>query len=518
MTQRVHNRAVLAPLGHFPFLCSEPQALACAISRGKTNYKCRVTRYTKTGNALDGGDVVAGRRKRGRVARSAPALILLASMAWLHCSPAPPESSSSESTDQVEIPSPDPAGMEPRVADRINQAREAVLGDPTAEAWGHFGEVCHAHFLYAEAETCYRKAMALSPGDVRWAYLQALVREQVGSEPERVIDGLRAAADLNPRYPAVHYRLGVALGRAGRLEEAKAAYLKAIDLDADFAVAHRGVGQVLLSLGDVTGAIEHLERAADLVPADGAAQTALAQAYSRQGLSERSAQAIDKAEKLQPIEQVPDPIQDRMNSLAISATACTNRARSLMAQGDFASAIPDLKIVLEVAPTDAQAQLDIGTAYLNTSKPDLAIAHLGKAIDLKDDLIGAYVKLGWLLMSRNQLDESTKLFRRGLAKAPEDARLYGSLAMVLTRRGELDEAITTCSKAVALAPESADLQTICGAALFEKGDVEQAVRHYREALKLVPNHSEARRKLGQALEKLDRDAKTSVPAEPSGDP
>ena len=480
MTQRVHNRAVLAP--------------------------------------LDGGNVVTGRWKGRRVARITPAVIVLAGMAWLHCSPAPPESSSSESADETGIPSPDPTGMEPRVADRINQAREAVLGDPTAEAWGHYGEVCHAHFLYVEAAACYRKAVSLSPGDARWAYLQALVGEQVGTEPDRVIDGLRAAADLNPRYPAVHYRLGVALGRAGRLEEAKAAYLKAIDLDADFAVAHRGVGQVLLSMGDIGGAVEHLDRAVNLVPADGAAQTALAQAYSRQGLSERSAQALDQAENLQPIEQFSDPIQDRMNSLAISATACTNRARSLMARGDFASAIPELKIVLEVAPTDAQAQLDIGTAYLNSSKPDLAIAHLGKAIDLKDDLIGAYVKLGWLLMSRNQLDESVELIRRGLAKAPEDARLLGGLAMVLTRRGELDEAITRCEKAVALAPESADLQTICGAAMFEKGDVEQAVRYYREALRLVPNHPEARRRLDQALEKLDRDAKTSAPAEPSGDP
>lgn len=469
--------------------------------------------------SLDGGDVVTRRWERHRVARSTPALILFAGMAWLHCSPAPPEGSSSESADEAGIPSPDPAGMEPRVADRISQAREAVLGDPTAaEAWGRYGEVCHAHFLYAEAETCYRRALALSPGDARWAYLRALVREQVGAKPEHVIEGLRGAADLNPRYPAVHYRLGVALGRAGRLEEAKEAYLKAIDLDADFAVAHRGVGQVLLSLGDIAGAVEYLDRAVDLVPTDGAAQTALAQAYSRQGRSEQSAQALDKAGKLQPIEQFPDPIQDRMNTLAISATACANRARSLMAQGDFARAIPELKIVLEVAPTDAQTQLDIGTAYLNSSEPDLAIAHLGKAIGLKDDLIGAYVKLGWVLMSRNQLNESVEQLRRGLTKAPEDPRLHGGLAMVLTRRGELDEAVTSCKKAVALVPESADLQTICGVALFARGDAEQAVRYYRKALRLDPNHPEARRKLGQALEKLDRGAKTPAPAEPPEDP
>lgn len=467
----------------------------------------------------DVGDVVTRRWKRRWVARSAPAMILLAGMAWLHCSPAPPEGSSNESPDEAGIPSPDPAGMEPRVADRIRQAREAVLRDPTAaEAWGRYGEVCHAHFLYAEAETCYRRALALSPGGAGWAYLRALVREQVGAEPEHVIEGLQAAADLNPRYPAVHYRLGVALGRAGRLEKAKEAFFKAIDLDADFAVAHRGVGQVLLSLGDIAGAVEHLDRAVNLVPADGAAQTALAQAYSRQGRSERSAHALDKAGKLQPIEQFSDPIQDRMNSLAISATACANRARSLMAQGDFARAIPELKIVLEVAPTDAQTQLDIGTAYLNSSKPDLAIAHLGKAIGLKDDLIGAYAKLGWLLMSRNQLDESVEQFRRGLTKAPEDPRLYGGLAMVLTRRGELDEAITTCRKAVALAPGLADVQTICGAALFQRGDVEQAIRYYREALRLDPNHPEARRKLDQALEKLDRGAKTPAPVELLGDP
>ena len=39
-------------LEHFPFLRSEPQASACAVSRRSMRREGRSTRYTKTGTAL----------------------------------------------------------------------------------------------------------------------------------------------------------------------------------------------------------------------------------------------------------------------------------------------------------------------------------------------------------------------------------------------------------------------------------------------------------------------------------
>ncbi len=41
-------------LEHFPFLCSEPQASACAVSRRSMGCAWYLTRYTKTGTALVG--------------------------------------------------------------------------------------------------------------------------------------------------------------------------------------------------------------------------------------------------------------------------------------------------------------------------------------------------------------------------------------------------------------------------------------------------------------------------------
>ncbi len=454
--------------------------------------------------ALDEGEAAAQNLEHRPVARIIPTLIVLAGLTGLHCSPTPSDNSSSEASQQPDLPSLDPSGMEPRVAKRIFEARDAVVADPkSAQAWGHFGEVCHAHFLYDKAEVCYRNALALTPDDFRWTYLWALVRDQINADPDQVIEGFQSTAKLDPRYPPARYHLGLALGRAGRLKEAKKAFLKAIELDPDFAVAYRAAGQVLLSIGDVDGAVKHFEKAADLVPEDGAAYTALAQAFTRRGQQDLAGQTLQKAAGLQPIDSIKDPIRDRMSGLAISATACTLRARNLMGRGDFASAISQLKIVLEVAPNDPQAQLDIANAYLNFGKPDLAISHFRRAISLKDDLISAYVRLGWLLMARDQLDESIKQFRGGLVKAPDDFRLHGGLAMALIRRGKFDEAVTVCERAAALAPESADIHTICATALLERGDLEQAVQRFREALKLDPNHREAGRRLAQTIEKLE---------------
>lgn len=64
--------------------------------------------------------------------------------------------------------------MEPQVAAKVSEAREAVLAGPeSSEAWGRFGMTLHAHRLEGDAAVCYRRAAELSPGEFRWHYLLA---------------------------------------------------------------------------------------------------------------------------------------------------------------------------------------------------------------------------------------------------------------------------------------------------------------------------------------------------------
>ena len=67
----------------------------------------------------------------------------------------------------------------------------------------------------------------------------------------------QAARQLDPSYVQVGCRLGDALARRGRPQDAAAAYRSALDAAPDFAMALRGLGQVLLELQRPEEALPH---------------------------------------------------------------------------------------------------------------------------------------------------------------------------------------------------------------------------------------------------------------------
>lgn len=83
----------------------------------------------------------------------------------------------------VRVPDPDTTEMEPLVAQRLGEARQAVLEQPdSAEAWGRFAKTLDVHRLHSEAIPCYRRAAALAPDEFRWAYFLARVIELVSDD------------------------------------------------------------------------------------------------------------------------------------------------------------------------------------------------------------------------------------------------------------------------------------------------------------------------------------------------
>lgn len=402
--------------------------------------------------------------------------------------------------------------MEPRVAGCFREAREAVLRDThSAEVWGVYGEVCDAHFLLDEAGACYRRAMELSPAEFRWRYLHAYLKQRQSADDSEVIAEYQKAATLDSNYPALMFRLGFMLSRAGRLTEAKEAYLKAIELDGQFALAHRAVGQVFLSLGDPSAALRHLKRAADLMPKDGATYTALTQAYGRLGQTERAAEALEKSRGLGRKHTIPDPIRQEVQARAVGGNACLARARRLVQNGDHAGAIEEFTMALEAFPDDPVVHYELGTACVYAGRPENAKAQFEEALRLKNDLVKARVSLGLLLASQNQLDQAVEQFRRALTHTPNDAILRVKLAMALTKSGRFDDAIEQCRRAAELAPSMSDIHVLWGKALMGRAQPDQAAIRFREALRLDPQNARARRMLRTAVRQLRR---ASPPIEP----
>src|SRR5262249_4736859 len=77
-----------------------------------------------------------------------------------------------------------------------------------------------------------------------------------------------AVAANNPPDAVAHYTRAVALARAGKLDEAIAAFGKAIELNPKRAAAHLGLGQALLGNGRYGEAQAALARGLKLLPKD----------------------------------------------------------------------------------------------------------------------------------------------------------------------------------------------------------------------------------------------------------
>ena len=95
------------------------------------------------------------------------------------------------------------------------------------------------------------------------------------------IECYRQVIDLAPSWIEAHINLGVAYYQLGRLAEARAAFWSAVQIDPHNGISRYNLGCVLEEEGDVDQAIDHLRRAAAIMPAHADAHFNLALAFEK---------------------------------------------------------------------------------------------------------------------------------------------------------------------------------------------------------------------------------------------
>lgn len=123
---------------------------------------------------------------------------------------------------------------------------------------------------------------------------QLLVTGQI----DQALETIGPALERFPRDAALRNSLGNALAAAGRVEEARAAYLDSIGINGDLAEPHNGIAALLLAVGDLHGAEEALNRAARLDPSNTQVRRNLAELYRRRGERERAEREYRLAQAL----------------------------------------------------------------------------------------------------------------------------------------------------------------------------------------------------------------------------
>ena len=137
-----------------------------------------------------------------------------------------------------------------------------------------------------------------------------------------------------------------------------------------------------------------------------------------------------------------------------------NYGMALLEAGRNTEAIAYFKYVLQTNKIPAKAYANLGSAYIQVGKYDLAIENLNKAIELKPDNTDVLNKLAWLLAavddtSIHNAQKAVEFAQRGCELTGyKDPMLLDTLAVSYAAAGRFEEAIATAEKALNIAKET----------------------------------------------------------------
>jgi tetratricopeptide (TPR) repeat protein/tRNA A-37 threonylcarbamoyl transferase component Bud32 len=334
----------------------------------------------------------------------------------------------------------------------------------------------------AEGEAVLRDLLRRQPKNPELLfYLANALREQ--KKLDEAVAAYRKAIELKHDLADAHNNLGIALYDQKKWDEAVAAYRKAIVLKSDYAVAYNNLGNALAEQQKLDEAVAAYRQAIDLKPDDAVAYNNLGNVLREQKKLDEAVAAYRKAIELKP------DLAEAYNNLGIALTA----------QKKLEEALAAFRKAIELKPDSPVPYYNLGNALKDQQKLDEAVAAWRKAIDLKPDFATAYYNLGIALAEQQKVDEAVAAFRKAIDLKPDVAGAYYNLGIALRMQKKLDEAVAAYRKAIEFKPDYADAYYNLGVVLREQKKLEEAVAAYRNAILLRPLLPEAHCNLGHAL-------------------
>ncbi len=139
-----------------------------------------------------------------------------------------------------------------------------------------------------------------------------------------------------------------------------------------------------------------------------------------------------------------------------------------------------------------------GIAYLETGKPDLAIADFDIAIKRNESDAAAYSNRGTAYMSKNMFLLAIADFDKAIKLNPRDDIAYKNRGVASIGRKQPDQAIADFNKALEINPNDDATYNDRGAAYLKMGKTDLAIADYTKSIQLNPTNDEPYRNRGAA--------------------
>ncbi len=348
--------------------------------------------------------------------------------------------------DLVAVRWPDLTNLEYGVREQIKGLENAVViaaRNPVVppsglgEEYGKLGQIYHAYSLIAPAHDCYLNASILAPKDFRWIYLVAKLDQQEGRF-EDAIRRYRMARTLRSDYVAVPVNLGNIFLELNRLEEARASFKEALEIDKNNPAAHYGLGQVALSTRSYAEAIQHFDQTLAHVPSANRVHYSLAMAY--RGLGDVEKVKAHLAQQGSVGVRVSDPLVDGLQDLIEGVRVHLARGKLAFEAKRYADAAAEFRKAVAASPNSVAARINLGVTLSQLGDTQGAAEQFEEAIRLEPQSVNAHYNLAILLAGQNQHEKAIAHLQSALAVAPNDINVQFLLVSELVKVGRCSEA------------------------------------------------------------------------------
>ncbi len=282
------------------------------------------------------------------------------------------------------------------------------------------------------------------------------------------------ALRLKPDSIAMLESLGLAYASSGRLDEAAKVLREVIERDPTSYQTHASLGLVLAQLGRNDEALEHLRAAVQLNPQSAEAHAGLGALLVSLGRNDEALPHLRIA-----LEQNPRFAQTH-----------TNLGLVLAARGSFDGAIESFHTSLAIDPAQPRVLVYLGSAYMGKGQVEDAIARFTDALRIDPSDVEAETRLADALANRGQFEAAIGHYEQALARRPENVALHYNLGVMLARQGRAAEALRQFEECVRLEPGHALALYQLGRAAAAAGEIAHAIELYRAALKSSPDDTE----------------------------
>jgi len=282
-------------------------------------------------------------------------------------------------------------------------------------------------------------------------------------------------------HPAAEYcrNLGMALRAEGKLEEALAAYRRALASEPEAPETHFNTGNLLAQMRRPEAAIRAFRAALRLSPAHGGSWHNLGAALIAAGRPEEAVEALRNGLEREPgqatslhnlglaLEQLrrwPEAIEAFRAALArggFQVEAALHLGHCLIRIEDWPGAAAAFASATRADADKAEAWLGLGLAQQAQGLPKNAHDAFTQATRLQPDGWEAHYHLARLADEQHRFQDAEAAAQRACALAPDDAKALTHLGNLLTAIGMPERALVCCERAVAVAPEDAEARIAC---------------------------------------------------------